>query len=287
VTPSTHNNIAAAKSRLMFALCALFTATILALLIVAIASTIWIGAHSLRWDFFRLDPIPAGVDHSPGGMRSALLGTAILVALASLLAIPIGLLTGIYLAEYDTRSSLATLVRFVCDVLAGVPSIVVGILGYELIVRPLGNFNAWAGAAALAFIMIPIIARTTEEMLRLVPASYREASMALGAGKAKTIFQIVIPAAAGTVATGIMLAIARAAGETAPLLFTTLLSHSLNPNQPFPSLTVQSFDYATGPDRPQQSLAWAGILVLVSLIFVLNLTVRLATRARRYSFSNT
>jgi phosphate transport system permease protein len=227
------------------------------------------------------------MDYAPGGMRSALLGTLILITLASLLAIPIGLLTGIYLAEYDTTSPLATPVRFICDVLAGVPSIVVGILGYELLVRPLGSFNAWAGAAALAFLMIPIIARTTEEMLRLVPASYREASMALGAGKAKTIFQIVIPAAAGTVTTGIMLAIARAAGETAPLLFTTLLSQSLNPNQPFPSLTVQIFDYATGASHPQQSLAWAGILVLVILIFVLNLSVRLATRARRYSFSNT
>jgi phosphate transport system permease protein len=213
-------------------------------------------------------------------MRSALLGTCILVTLASLLAIPIGLLTGIYLAEYDTTSSLATPVRFVCDVLAGVPSIVVGILGYELLVRPLGSFNAWAGAAALAFLMIPIIAAATEEMLRLVPASYREASLALGAGKAKTIFQIVIPAAAPAVTTGIMLAIARAAGETAPLLFTTLLSQSLNLNHPFPSLTVQIFDYATGASRPQQSLAWAGILVLVTLIFLMNLGVRLATRAR-------
>jgi phosphate transport system permease protein len=279
--PSPHNSIAAAKSRLMFTLCALCTAVILGLLILIAGSTIWIGLHSLNWDFFRLDPIPVGMEHSPGGMRSALAGTTILVGLASLVAIPVGLLCGVYLAEYDVGSRLATSVRFICDVLAGVPSIVVGILGYELIVRPLGNYNGWAGAAALAFIMIPIIARTAEEMLRLIPSSYREASMALGAGKAKTIFQVVIPAAAGTVVTGIMLAIARAAGETAPLLFTTLGSQSLNPNQPFPSLTVQIFDYATGPGKAEHSLAWAGILVLVSLIFVLNLGVRLASRARR------
>jgi len=283
MTPSMHNSIAAARSRLMFGLCALFTAAILALLVLIAGSTIWIGAHSLNWDFFRLNPIPVGMERAPGGMRNAMIGTAILVGLASLIAIPIGLLTGVYLAEYDVGSRLAAPVRFVCDVLAGVPSIVVGILGYELIVRPIGNYNGWAGAAALAFIMIPIIARTAEEMLRLVPASYREASMALGAGKARTIFHIVIPAAAGTVITGIMLAVARAAGETAPLLFTALGSRllSINPNQPFPSLTVQIFDYATGPNRAEHSLAWAGILVLVSLIFVLNLGVRLASRARR------
>ncbi len=148
MTPSLHNSIAAAKSRLMFSLCALFTAAILALLILIAASTIWIGAHSLNPDFFRLDPIPLGMEHSPGGMRNALVGTCILVGLASLLAIPIGLLCGIYLSEYDVGSRLAAPVRFICDVLAGVPSIVVGILGYELIVRPIGNYNGWAARRA-------------------------------------------------------------------------------------------------------------------------------------------
>jgi phosphate transport system permease protein len=283
MSPSLHNSIAAGKSRIMFVLCAFFTGSILAILVLVGGSIVWFGARSLSGEFFRLDPIAMGMDHAPGGMRNALIGTGILVGLASVIAIPIGMLCGVYLAEYDVGSRLATPVRFICDVLAGVPSIVVGILGYELIVRPIGNYNGWAGAGALAFIMIPIIARTTEEMLRLVPASYREASMALGASKAHTIFRVVIPSAAGTVTTGIMLAVARAAGETAPLLFTALGSRLLtvNPNQPFPSLTVQIFDYATGPDRAEWSLAWAGILVLVSLIFVLNLSVRLATRARR------
>src|SRR3954462_7703899 len=148
----------------------------------------------------------------------------------------------------------------------------------------MGHFNGYAGAGALAFIMIPIVARTTEEMLRLVPNSYRDASIALGATKARTILFVVLPAAGGSIITGIVLAIARVAGETAPLLFTALGSRllTLNPNQPFPSLTVQVFHYASGPDPDEQHLARAGILVLISLIFALNLTIRFfASRARR------
>jgi phosphate transport system permease protein len=168
-------------------------------------------------------------------------------------------------------------------VLAGVPSIVVGILGYELVVVPLGHYNGWAGALALAFIMVPIVTRTTEEMLRLVPHSYREAAFALGASKSRTILGVVLPAATGSVVTGIMLAVARVAGETAPLLFTALGSRLLthNPNEPFPSLTVQIYTYATGPYPEQKRLAWAGILVLISLIFLLNVAIRYMTRVYR------
>jgi phosphate transport system permease protein len=159
---------------------------------------------------------------------------------------------------------------------------VVGILGYELLVVPLGHYNGYAGALALAFIMIPIVARTTEEMLRLVPDSYREASIALGATKARTIMNVVVPSATGSVITGIMLAIARVAGETAPLLFTALGSRllTLDPNHPFPSLTVQIFTYATGPYPEQKRLAWAGILVLIGMIFVLNLGIRFFARPK-------
>jgi phosphate transport system permease protein len=217
-----------------------------------------------------------------GGMNHATLGTAILVGLASLVGIPVGMLAGVYLAEYETDSWLATPVRFIADVLAGVPSIVVGILGYELLVVPLGGYNGWAGALALAFIMIPIVTRTTEEMLRLVPNSYREASIALGATKARTILRVVVPSATGSIVTGIMLAIARVAGETAPLLFTALGSRLLttNPSQPFPSLTVQIYTYATGPYPEQKKQAWAGILVLIVLIFCLNIAIRFFTRPR-------
>jgi len=254
-------------SRFMFGLCVAFTVVILALLALVTGYLISIGAASLSWDFFTKLPIPRGMDGYPGGMANALVGTIILIALASAVGIPIGMLTGIYLSEYSANSFLAGPTRFICDVLAGVPSIVVGILGYELVVRPIGHFNGYAGAVALAFIMIPIVARTTEEMLRLVPHSYREASIALGATKARTILKVVIPAATGSIITGIMLAIARVAGETAPLLFTALGSRLMakDPSEPFPSLTKQIFDYATSPYPAQQKLAWAGILVLIAL----------------------
>jgi phosphate transport system permease protein len=283
MSQSLHSTIANTKSRIMFGVCVLFTLIILTLLCLVSGYLISIGIHSISWNFFRQDPIPPGMAGSPGGMRNALVGTGILISLASAIGIPVGMLAGVYLSEYDVGSILATPVRFVADVLAGVPSIVVGILGYELVVRPMGNFSGWAGALALAFIMIPIIARTTEEMLRLVPNSYREASIALGATKAGTILRVILPTATGSVVTGVMLAIARVAGETAPLLFTALGSRLLttNPNQPFPSLTVQIFNYATGPDIAQRDLARAGILVLITLIFLLNLGIRFATRPRK------
>jgi phosphate transport system permease protein len=216
---------------------------------------------------------------APGGMRPALEGTCILIGLASIVGIPVGMLCGIYLSEYSANSILATPTRFVADVLTGVPSIVVGVLGYQLVVVPMGGHSGYAGALALAFIMIPLVARTTEEMLLLVPRSYREASIALGATKARTILTVVLPAATGSIITGVMLAVARIAGETAPLLFTALganlLPHNGNPSQPFPALTLDIFKYATGPDPAQKQLAWAGILILILLIFALNVMVRL------------
>lgn len=276
-----YNVLSRNYSRLMFGLCVAFTVIIIAILALVTGYLISIGASSLSVDFFTKLPIPQGMAGYPGGMKNALVGTVVLIALACLVGIPIGMLTGVYLSEYSANSFLASPARFICDVLTGVPSIVVGILGYELVVRPIGHFNGYAGALALAFIMIPIVARTTEEMLRLVPNSYREASIALGATKARTILQVVLPAATGSVITGVMLAIARVAGETAPLLFTTLGSRflTLNPNDQFPSLTQQIFDYATKPDPAQQRLAWAGILVLISLIFVLNIGIRFFARS--------
>jgi len=275
---SFHNSLTRAQSKLMFGICALFTVIILGLLGLVAGYLVSIGVGSLSWSFFT--ELPTGRPESPGGMRHAIEGTVILIALASFVGIPLGLLVGIYLAEYSKEWWLAGPVRFIADVLAGVPSIVVGILGYELLVVPLGRYNGWAGAMALAFIMVPIVARTTEEMLRLVPNTYREASLALGATKARTILRVVVPAATGSIVTGVMLAVARVAGETAPLLFTALGSRLLtrNPNQPFPSLTVQVFTYATGPYPEQKRLAWAGILVLISLIFVLNLAIRYMAR---------
>ena len=266
------------QSASMKGLCVVFTAVILLILAFITFHLLAKGISHLSWDIFTKDPIPVGMPGAPGGLKNALVGTCILIALASLIGIPMGVLAGIYLSEYSARSWLGTPARFLADVLTGVPSIVVGILGYELFVVPLGRFNGYAGAAALAFIMIPIVARTTEEMLRLVPNSYRDASIALGATKARTVMQVVLPAAGGSIITGIMLAIARVAGETAPLLFTALGSRLLtvDPSQPFPSLTVQVFTYATGPFQEEQNLAWAGMLILIGIVFALNLALRLA-----------
>jgi phosphate transport system permease protein len=272
-----YRRFAMLQSACMKSLCILCTLAILGILASITAYLITKGFRYLSWDIFTEVPIPPGMDGAPGGLKNALVGTCILIGLASMVGIPLGMLGGIYLSEYSARSWLGAPLRFIADVLTGVPSIVVGILGYELVVVPMGGFNGYAGACALAFIMIPIVARTTEEMLRLVPNSYRDASIALGATKARTILQVVLPAASGSIITGIMLAVARVAGETAPLLFTALGSRllTLDPSQPFPSLTVQVFVYATGPYHDEQNLAWAGLLLLIALVFILNLTLRL------------
>ncbi|MBI1336646.1 MAG: phosphate ABC transporter permease PstA [Phycisphaera sp.] len=266
----------------MHSLCILFTLLILLALVSVTGYLLYIGFSSINLAFFTENPIPYGMEGYPGGMKNAMVGTIILILMACVLGIPLGMLTGVYLSEYSANSWLGAPVRFISDVLTGVPSIVVGILGYELVVVPMGNYNGFAGAVALAFIMIPIIARTTEEMLRLVPQSYREASIALGASKVRTIFKVVIPAAVGSIITGVMLAIARVAGETAPLLFTALGSRllTLDPTKPFPSLTVQIFTYASGPYREERQMAWAGILILIALIFVLNLIIRFVVRSK-------
>lgn len=274
---SLYRRFVTVQSAFMKTLCVLFTLAILGILASISAYLITKGFRFLSWDIFTQVPIPPGIEGAPGGLKNALVGTCILIALASMVGIPVGMLAGIYLSEYSAGSWMGRPLRFIADVLSGVPSIVVGILGYELVVVPMGSFNGYAGACALAFIMIPIVARTTEEMLRLVPNSYRDASIALGATKARTILQIVLPAASGSIITGIMLAVARVAGETAPLLFTALGSRllTLDPSHPFPSLTVQVFVYATGPYRDEQNLAWAGLLILIALVFILNLALRL------------
>jgi phosphate transport system permease protein len=280
MSPGVHKLISRTTSRIMVGVCVAFTIIILLILVLVTGYLVSIGAGALSVDLFTRAPTANPAD--PGGMLNGIVGSAVLVGLASMVGIPIGMLGGIFLSEYSANSRLAVPVRFVSDVLTGVPSIVIGVLGYELLVVPLGRFNGWAGAMALAFIMIPIVSRTTEEMLRLVPRSYREASIALGATKARTILRVVLPAAAGSVVTGIMLALARIAGETAPLLFTALGARwvTVNPNEPFPSLTVQIFNYATGPYEPFREQAWAGILVLISMIFMLNLCIRLFARPR-------
>ena len=270
----------------MFWACALGTLSVVLVLVLVAGYLFILGLPGIRWSLFTQDV--TGDVLNPGGLRHAIVGTSQLLLMASVLGVPLGMLTGVYLSEYSRErgfwSWLAGPVRFIADVLAGVPSIVIGILGYELLVVPLGHYNGYAGALALAFIIIPIVARTSEEMLRLVPDSYRAGSLALGATKSQTITRVVLPAATGSIVTGIMLALARVAGETAPLLFTALGNRALtfDPALPFPSLTVQVYSYVTGPYEAQKQVGWAGILVLITLLLVLNLSIRLiAARAVR------
>ncbi len=237
------------------------------------------GITAVNLDFFTQLPKPVG--EVGGGMGNAIVGSLVLIALACVLGLPIGVLTGVYLAEHG-HGRLGSAVRFAADVLNGVPSIVIGIFAYTLVVIPMKGFSAYAGGLALAVIMLPIVARTTEEIVRLVPESLREASLALGVPMWRTMVRVVLRTARGGIITGMMLAIARVAGETAPLLFTAFGNqywhHGLN--GPIASLPMQIYTYAISPFDDWHRQAWAGALVLVSLIATTSLSVRLWTRGR-------
>lgn len=235
------------------------------------------GISSLNLDFFTQMPKPVG--ESGGGMANGIVGTLILISLGSVIGIPVGILAGIYVTEYS-GGLFSNLIKFVTDVLSGVPSIIIGIFAYGVIVIPMQGFSALAGGFALGILMIPTITRITEEMLKLVPQSLREASLALGVSRWKTTLQIVLRTASGGIITGILLAIARAAGETAPLLFTAFGNRfwSTDLNQPIASLPVQIFNYAISPFDDWHKQAWAGALVLILLVFIVNLIVRIVTR---------
>ncbi len=235
------------------------------------------GFSSLNWDFFTKMPKPVG--ETGGGMANAIVGTLMLIGIASSLAIPVGMLSGIYLAEYS-GGKFASVVRFTADVLNGVPSIVIGIFAYGLAVMPFKRFSALAGGMALGFMMIPIIARTTEELLKLVPSSLREGALALGASRARASFSVMVPAALPGIMTGILVALARIAGETAPLLFTAFNNRFFTTrlDQPIASLTVQVYTYAISPYDDWHRQAWAGALVLVGVVFVFSVLARIVTR---------
>ncbi len=235
------------------------------------------GLGSLNLDF--LTQLPKPVGETGGGMANAIFGTLIIVGCAGALAVPVGVLAGVFLAEYP-RSRLGSACRFAADVLTGVPSIVVGIFAYGLVVLPMGRFSALAGSVALAVMMVPIVVRSTEEMLRLVPSSLREGAMALGATRRQAVFGVLIPAAFPGILTGILVALARIAGETAPLLFTSFGNRywSTDPTRPMASLTVEIFSYATSPYADWHRQAWAAAAVLVLLTLGLSLVARIATR---------
>jgi phosphate transport system permease protein len=248
-------------------------------LILVFYYTIAKGITHLNINFFTKLPTP--VDVPGGGMVNAIVGTIILIGIGGAIGIPIGILAGTYLAEFG-KNKFGTLVRFLSDVLSGVPSIVVGIVAWTLVVVPMHGFSALAGGIALAILMIPTITRTTEEMIRLVPDSYREAGLALGIPKWKTTLMIVLKTASKGIATGVLLGLARAAGETAPLLFTALGNRfwSTNIFQPIASLTVYIYEYAKSPFKSWNDQAWTAALVLILLISLLSLLFRIITRSK-------
>jgi len=240
------------------------------------------GAGSVNWDFFTKLPAPVGA--LGGGMVNAIVGSLELLALAGAIGIPIGVLGGVYLAEYGS-ARINSVLRFLADVLNGIPSITWGVVVYGLVVLRFKGFSAYAGGLALGLIMIPLILRTTEEVVLLVPNGYREAALALGVSRWKTIVHIVMKTASKGIITGILLALARVGGETAPLLFTAFgnrfWNHSLS--QPIAALPLQIFTYAISPYDDWHRQAWAGALVLVTGIFCVNVIVRILTRGRTAS----
>ena len=237
------------------------------------------GIRALSFSFLLNTPKPIG---EPGsGIANAIVGSAILIGVGSLIGMPVGILAGVYLSEFGSNK-FGTLLRFLIDTLTGTPSILVGVFVWTVMVHPMGYFSALSGAVALGIMMMPIVARTTEEMIRLVPQSLREAGLALGAPKWRVTLGVVLRTAASGVATGAMLAIARIAGETAPLLFTSLGLNYMSTNllQQMASLTNQIFYYASSPYEEWHDMAWAATLVLVTMILVLNIAVKLLTRNR-------
>jgi phosphate transport system permease protein len=251
--------------------CAIFTVSVLFLIL---GYLIYNGGKSLGWAFFTHLPAPVG--ESGGGMANAIVGSAKLLFLAALVGVPVGLLGGLYLAEFGDRT-VSFVVRYMADLLNGVPSIVIGIFAYAAIVLRAHHFSTWAGGVALGFMMIPIVLRSTEEFLRSVPRAMREGAMALGASKWRMITSIVIPAASRGIITVVLLALARVAGETAPLLFTAFGNRFWSPgwSQPTASLPVMIYTYAVGPYEDWHQQAWAAGLVLLGLVLVTNVTVRL------------
>ena len=254
---------------------AVFTIAVLLIILFYIAVR---GFTSLNLQFLVDTPKPVG---EGGGIGNSILGSAMMTVLASVIGLPIGIGAGVYLAELG-ENWFGKTTRFIADTLIGVPSIIVGIFVYTLVVLPMGRQSGLAGSISLAMIMIPIVARTTEEMIRLVPVPMREAALALGAPQWRVTRNIVLPAASTGIATGAILAIARITGETAPLLFTALNSRFYNYfyDQPMASLTVQIYNYATGPYDIEHQMAWAATLILVVLIFVTNVFVRYLTRKK-------
>jgi phosphate transport system permease protein len=263
-------------SKLFVGACALAVLIALVPLAFVLFFVISQGVQALSFSFFSHMPVPVG--ETGGGMLNSIVGTLILTGLAALMAIPIGVVSGIYMSEYP-GTRFTSIVRFAADTLNGVPSIVIGVFAYGVAVLPFRQFSALAGGLALGIMMIPIIARTTEELLLLVPGAMREGALALGATRARAVFTVIVPSALPGIITGVVLALARVAGETAPLLFTSFNNayFTTSLQQPISSITVQVFTYAISPYEDWHRQAWAGALVLVTFVLVCSLAARFAT----------
>lgn len=258
---------------LMLSLSGLCTVLVIGVLFFILGYLLLHGAQSLNLQFFTSLPKPSG--ETGGGMANAIVGSFKVLLVATTIGVPLGFLAGVYLAEYSGKT-FAFLFRYVVDLLNGVPSIVIGIVAYAVVVRPMKHFSALAGGVALGIMMIPIAVRTTEEFLRAVPNSLREGSLALGATKAKTIFAVVVPAAVSGLISGLMLNLARVAGETAPLLFTALgnMFWSRGWLEPIATLPVMIYNYAISPEEDLHQQAWAAGFVLLALVLAVNITAK-------------
>ena len=272
----TRDRVRRGLSHLVVILCGLAVALALVPLALVLFYVVSQGVSSLNVDFFTQMPKPVG--EPGGGMANAIVGSLVVVALGAVMAVPIGIISGIYASEY-AGTRLAAAVRFAADTLNGVPSIVIGVFVYGIAVLPFQHFSAAAGGVALGIMMIPLIMRTTEELLLLVPGALKEGALALGATRGRAVLTVVLPAALPGIMTGILLALARIAGETAPLIFTAFNNRffSTDVTQPISTLTVQVFTYAISPYQDWHRQAWAGALVLVGIVVVCSLLARIAT----------
>jgi phosphate transport system permease protein len=263
-----------AVNSLMLGLTGLCTFLTVSILFLILGYLIWNGGKSLDWDFFT--QLPKGPGETGGGMANAIVGSAKLVMLGSAIGIPIGFIAGIYLSEFGGKT-YPYIIRYMADLLNGVPSIVIGIFAWTVIVRPMKHYSAWAGGFALSLMLIPIAARSTEQFLRGVPQSMREGALALGASKWRTVVSVVVPASMTGILTGMILGVARIAGETAPLLFTCLGNNfwSSGFNEPTASLPVMIYNYSVSPYDDWHRQAWAGGLVLLTLVLISNIAARL------------
>jgi phosphate transport system permease protein len=278
------NNLGQRKLKNIIAMTlATFCAMIgLALLYIILYDVLVEGIGSLQLRLFTQDPAPPNISGA-GGLRSAFLGQGLLTLVASIIGVPIGVLGGTFLAEYGRHYKICRLISTLSDMAVSIPSIVIGTFVYAILVKPMGGFNGWAGAAALAIIILPIILRTTEEMMTMVPWSLREAAFALGAPYYKVITSIVWRASMSGIFTGILLAIARVAGETAPLLFTSFNSSffQLSLSRAVPSLTVSIYQYAASPYESWVEMAWAAAFVVTFLVLLLNILGRVFIKIRK------